>query len=173
MTTTASKKTTTTAKPRAKAKPAAAKTRGRAGAKPKAAAPVHPSRLERAADLQVGAVLTARDTVVDAIEELRVKVGSRAAAEKQLKKLEHRGSVARTKVEREARQTSARIEREIKRNRTRVEREVRTLRKDADKQLRSVRSDVSRQADVVSGRVQDAVAPIVDPIVDQFSKVTA
>jgi predicted Holliday junction resolvase-like endonuclease len=43
------------------------------------------------------------------------------------------------------------------------------LRKDADKQLRSVRSDVTRQADVVSGRVQDAVAPIVE----QVSKVTA
>jgi hypothetical protein len=32
-----------------------------------------------------------------------------------------------------------------------------------------VRGDVTRQADVVSSRVQDAVAPIVD----QVSKVTA
>ncbi len=158
-----------TAKSSAKAKPAARKTRGRAGAKPKAAAPASHSRVERAADLQVGAVLVARDTVVDAIEELRTKVGSRKGAEKQLKKVEHRGTVARTKAEREVRQASARIEREIKRNRTRIEREVRNLRKDADKQLRSVRGDVTRQADIVSSRVQDAVAPIVD----QVSKVTA
>ena len=57
-------------KPRAKAKPAAAKTRGRAGAKPKATAKAPHSRVERAADLQVGAVLVARDTVFDAIEEV-------------------------------------------------------------------------------------------------------
>ena len=167
MATTTTKKATP--KPRAKAKPAAAKTRGRAGAKPKEAAKAPHSRVERAADLQVGAVLVARDTVFDAIEELRTKVGSRQSAEKQLKKVEHRGSVARTKAEREVRQASARIEREIKRNRTRIEREVRNLRKDADKQLRNVRGDVTRQADVVSSRVQDAVAPIVD----QVSKVTA
>ena len=153
----------------AKAKSATTKTRGRAGAKPKAAAKQSHSRVERAADLQVGAVLVARDTVIDAIEELRTMVGSRKGAEKQLKKVEHRGSVARSKAEREVRQASARIEREIKRNRTRIEREFRNFRKDADKQLRSVRSDVTRQADVVSGRVQDAVAPIVE----QVSKVTA
>ena len=160
-----------TPKPSAKAKPAAAKTRGRAGAKPKATAKATTSnsRVERAADLQVGAVLVARDTVVDAIEELRTKVGSRQSAEKQLKKVEHRGSAARTKAEREVRQASARIEREIKRNRTRIEREVRNLRNDADKQLRSVRGDVTRQADVVSSRVQDAARPIVE----QISKVTA
>ena len=167
MATTTTKKTA--AKPRAKAKPAAAKTRGRAGAKPKATPKASQSRVERAADLQVGDVLVARDTVVDAIDELRAKVGSRQGAEQQLKKVEHRGSVARTKAEREVRQASARIEREIKRNRTRIERDVRNLRKDADKQLRSVRGDVTRQADVVSSRVQDAVAPIVD----QVSKVTA
>ncbi len=158
-----------TPKPRAKAKPAASKTRGRAGAKPKATDEGSHSRVERAADLQVGAVLVARDTVVEAIEELRTKVGSRQSAEKQLKKVEHRGSVARSKAEREVRQASARIEREIKRNRTRLERELRNLRKDADKQLRNVRGDVTRQADVVSSRVQDVVAPIVE----QVSTVTA
>ena len=65
-----------TPKPRAKAKTAASKTRGRARTKPKATAKASHSRVERAADLQVGAVLVARDTVVDAIEELRTKVGS-------------------------------------------------------------------------------------------------
>lgn len=158
-----------TQKPRAKAKPVAAKTRGRAGAKPKLTAKASHSRAERAADLQVGAVLVARDTVVDAVEELRTKVLSRKSAQKQLEKVEHRGSVARGKAERELRQASARIEREIKRNRTRLEREFRNLRNDADKQLRNVRGDLTRQAEVVSIRVQDAARPIVE----QVSKVTA
>lgn len=98
---------------------------------------------ERAAYVQVGAVLTARDTVVETLDELRAKYGSRDAAEKEIKKLEKRGAGARTKaqrevkknrtrVERELRQRRNRVEREVKRNRTRVERELRTFRKDAE-----------------------------------------
>ena len=98
---------------------------------------------ERAAHVQVGAVLTARDQVVDLVGDVASKVSSREAAEKELKKLEKRGASAqtrarrevkktRTRVERELRQRRNRVEREVKRNRTRVEREVRSLRKDVE-----------------------------------------
>ncbi len=94
--------------------------------------------------------LTARDNVVETVEELRAEARHREAVEKELRKLEKRGEIARTRatrevkkartrVERELRQRRNRVEREVKRNRTRVEREVRSLRKDAEQQIKDVR----------------------------------
>jgi hypothetical protein len=132
---------------------------------------------ERVAYVQVGAVLTARDTVTETIEDLRTKVTDRESAEKEIRRLEKRGEVARvraqrevkkarTRVERELRRRRNTIERDVKRNRTRVEREVRSLRKDAEKQVRDLRTQVT---DV---QVPDVVTPVreaVKPVVDRFA----
>ena len=106
---------------------------------------------ERAAYVQVGAVLTARDTVVETLDELRTKYGTRDAAEKEIKKLEKRGAGART-----------RAQREVKKNRTRVERELRTFRKDAEAQVKTLRSEVEQLPVNLTTNVQDLIVPVID-----------
>ncbi len=112
---------------------------------------------ERAAYVQVGAVLTARDTVVETLDELRAKYGSRVAAEKEIKKLEKRGATARTRAQREVKKNRNRVERELKQRRTRVERELRTIRKDAGAQVKTLRSDVEQ----IPANVQDLIVPVI------------
>ena len=135
---------------------------------------------ERVAYVQVGAVLTARDTATTTIEDLRGRVSDRESAEKELRKLEKRGEVARvratrevkkarTRVERELRQRRNRVQRDVKRNRTRVEREVRSLRKDAEQQIKDVRAQVR---DIQLIQVPNVVTPVreaVKPVVERFA----
>ena len=138
---------------------------------------------ERVAYVQVGAVLTARDAATATIEDLRVRISDRDAAEAELRKLEKRGEVARTRtqrevkkartrVERELRQRRNRVTRDVKRNRTRVEREVRSLRKDAETQLKDVRATVRDISIPTLPQVPDVVTPVrevVRPVVDRFA----
>jgi hypothetical protein len=141
---------------------------------------------ERVAYVQVGAVLTARDSATATIVDLRARVADRDSAEKELKKLEKRGEVARvratrevkkarTRVERELRQRRNRVTRDVKRNRTRVEREVRSLRKDARQQIKDVRAQVLENIQfpqVQVPQVPDVVTPVreaVKPVVERFA----
>ncbi len=138
---------------------------------------------ERAAYVQVGAVLTARDTVVTNVEDLRTRVGSRDAVEAEVRKFERRGETARkeakkarTKAERELKKRRNRLEREVKRNRTKAERQVRTVRKDVEKQVQDVRSQVAQLRDIQVAVPQvdlpDVVTPVreaVRPVVDRFA----
>ena len=93
---------------------------------------------ERAVLTYVGAALTARDNVVDSVDELRTKYGTREKAERklevQLNKFERRGARARRSVEREVKRTRTRVERELRQRRTRVQRQVRPLVRDARSQ---------------------------------------
>lgn len=70
---------------------------------------------ERAADVQVGAVLTATDAVGGTIVDLRARLGSRQTAEVELRRLERRGEAARRRARLEAGRTRARIEGELRR----------------------------------------------------------
>jgi F0F1-type ATP synthase membrane subunit b/b' len=184
--------TTKTATPRRK--PATAKRRPAAARKPIAAKPAPktpetPVELavayaEKAAYVQVGAVLTARDTVVETLGDLRAKYGNREAAEKELTKLEKRGVTARTRaqrevkknrtrVERELKQRRNRVEREVKRNRTRVERELRTIRKDAENQVKSLRSDVEQIPTILIVPVIDRAAQVARDVQDRVVTLAA
>jgi hypothetical protein len=80
---------------------------------------------ERAALVQVGAALVARDAVTEAIDGLRTSLGSRDKVEKELqvrrrrleaeiKRFERRGSTARTRFEREAKKTRTRVTKQTK-----------------------------------------------------------
>ena len=145
---------TTTRKTTArKSAPKKAQTKTRTQAK------VEPSPVERAAYLQVGAALAVRDTVIEAVSELR-DLSDRDAATRELNKLERRGRTASNRVERKVRQRRNQVERELKRNRTRVERELRTRRREAEKQVKVLRADASRLANDVT----EAVAPVVERI---------
>ena len=77
----------------------------KATATPKVAAPTSATEraagyAERAAHVQVGAVLTARDQVVELASDLVGRVSTRESAEKELKKLEKRGAAAQTRARR-------------------------------------------------------------------------
>ena len=90
---------TTTRKTTAR-KPAARKSAPKSGAQTKTRATkakVETSPVERAAYLQVGAALAVRDTVVEAISELR-ELRDRDAATRELNKLERRGRTASNRV---------------------------------------------------------------------------
>ena len=188
MATTPSNKTTAAKRPAAKRPAAKRTTAKRATAKRKttqAPKPVAPqsaperavSYAQRAAYVQVGAVLTARDELREIAGDLVGRVSTRDAAEKELKRFEKRGAGAqtrarrqvkktRTRVEREIRQRRNRVEREVKKNRTRVEREVRSLRQDWQGQVKSLRDGVQEfdiQTDVVTP-VRDAVKPVVERV---------
>jgi chromosome segregation ATPase len=90
---------------------------------------------ERAVDVPIGAVLTARDRLNDVVEpwaksETRVRElkGLRDQARRELRKFERRGGQARRNVTRRVRRTGTRVEQRVrkvetsvKRNRSRVE----------------------------------------------------
>ena len=153
----------TTTRKTAARKPAARKSAAKGKAQTRTAAKAEPSPVERAAYLQVGAALAVRDTLVEAVTELR-ELGDRQAAGRELHKLERRGRTASNRVERKVRQRRNQVERELKRNRTRVERELRMRRREAEKQAKVVRKDAARWAEDVTASVQEAVGPVVERI---------
>jgi hypothetical protein len=73
---------------------------------------------ERALLIQIGAVLSARDSVAEVFESY----GKPSAAQTQLKKFERRGSSARQGLEREMHRARTRVEHELDQRRRRIER---------------------------------------------------
>ena len=112
---------------------------------------------ERAVLTYVGAALTARDNVVDSVDELRTKYGTRAKAERkletQLNKFERRGEKARRSLEREVKRTRTRVERELRERRGRFERQVRPLTRDA----RAESNLFSSQAEYITAQFENLV----------------
>ena len=112
---------------------------------------------ERAVLTYVGAALTARDNVVDSVDELRTKYGTRAKAERkletQLRKFERRGETARRSLEREVKRTRTRVERELRERRGRFERQVRPLTRDA----RAESNLLSSQAEYITAQFENLV----------------
>ena len=102
---------------------------------------------QRAALIPVGAALSARDSVVEAVKPYT----SIDKAEKELSRLrrdvsrdltryERRGTSARNRVQREVKRTRTRVERELRQRRTQAERVVK--RRDLEKQVNGVQSGV-------------------------------
>jgi chromosome segregation ATPase len=100
----------------------------------------------RAATIQLGAALAARDSVADAVGGLATKYSSLDKVESELRSRRRRLETDLRRFER--RGTTARngLERELRRRRDRVERD-----------LRGVRRDASAQAGVVGARVEHLV----------------
>ena len=98
----------------------------------------------------MGLTLEARDRVIEAAGNVATTLGSRKAAERELKKLqsryERRGTTARNQLERDVKKARTRLERVVRRNRTAVER-------DAAKRNNVVTDRLA----TVSGRVEDVV----------------
>ena len=116
---------------------------------------------ERAALVPVGAALTARDAVVEAVKPY---IGGRESAEKELdkvgkrvqvnlKRFERRGSTARNRAVREVKRTRTRVERELRQRRTKAVRTVKQNRREAERQVKSTRREFERQAGSIVQRV--------------------
>lgn len=125
--------------------------------------------VERAALTYVGAALTARDGVVDAVTDLSGKFGSRTAAEKQLetarrglerdlKRFERRGTTFRTQVERDARKARTRIERQLRARRRATERDLHAAQRDADRRQNVVTQQLAGVSNRVEGAIQTGLA---------------
>ena len=121
---------------------------------------------ERAALVPVGAALTARDAVVEAVKPY---VAGRESAEKELEKVgkrvqvnlkrfERRGSTARNRAVREVKRTRTRVERELRQRRTKAVRTVKQNRREAERQVKTTRREVERQASSIVQRVVARVA---------------
>src|SRR3954452_12485303 len=133
---------------------------------------------EKAALIQVGAVLTARDNAVNTVKDLQTTYGTRAKAERklevQLRKLERRGETARKSLEREVKRTRTKVERQLRQRRNRFQRQVRPLVKDATSQagalgaqgelvgsqLGNLAQTVATAGTQVAARVQERVAAL-------------
>src|SRR5215213_7042530 len=127
---------------------------------------------ERAALVPVGAALTARDAVVEAVKPY---VAGRESAEKELekvgkrvqvnvKKFERRGSTARNRALRELKRTRTRVERELRRRRSSAVRTVRQNRREAERQVKSTRSQFERQVKSARREVQGQADSIVQRV---------
>jgi hypothetical protein len=106
---------------------------------------------ERAALVQVGAALVARDALTEAVDSLRTSLGSRDKVEKELQVRRRRLEAELKRFERRGSTEVKRFEREAKKTRTRVGKDVNSLRADVTKQVKPFTS----QADLVAARAQN------------------
>ena len=119
---------------------------------------------ERAVDVPVGAALTVRDRVNDAVDpwttsETRSKElkGLRTQVTRELNKFERRGGQARRKATTRARQTRNRVERVVKQRRRSVEQGVKQNRAKLEQRLRKVETQVKENRTKVQERVSSLV----------------
>ena len=97
---------------------------------------------ERAVLIPVGAALTARDAVVEAVKPY---IAGRDSAERELEKVGKRVSVNLKRFERRGTTARNRAVREVKRTRTRVERELRQRRNSAVRTVKQNRREAERR----------------------------
>ncbi|MGH2907987.1 MAG: hypothetical protein ACRDK8_01665, partial [Solirubrobacteraceae bacterium] len=79
---------------------------------------------ERTVDVQVGAGLLARDSIVASVRGLATTLGDRARMERQIARYERRGASARNRLERQVQRTRNDFESGVRERRSRVTRLV-------------------------------------------------
>lgn len=107
---------------------------------------------ERAVDVPVGAALTIRDRVEDAIEpwtsettrERELK-SLRTQVTREFNRFERRGGQARRKTSQRVRSTRSKVQREVKSRRREVEKAVKQNRRDVEQQLKKARTAVQER----------------------------
>jgi hypothetical protein len=144
-----------------KARATAARSRGASKSKPTAAR-TNSTRsttdlvgdyAERAVLIPVGAALLARERVVSSVTDAISSYSTPTKAQSQLRKFEHRGSAARTRMEREVRKT-----------RTRLERELRERRRELDQQRERITKEVTSRVEQTQSQIEKTQAQIEDAL---------
>lgn len=108
---------------------------------------------ERAVLIPVGAALLARERVVSSVTDAISIYSSPSKTQSQLRKFEHRGSAARTRMEREVRKT-----------RTRVERELRERRRELDKRRERLTKEVTSRVEQTQSQIEKTQSQIEDTL---------
>lgn len=121
------------------------------------------TQAQRAALIPVGAALSARDNLVEAVKPYT----SLDTAERQITRLRRDLSRDLTRFERRGATAQRQVQREVKRTRTRVERELRQRRNQAQRSLKRNRRDLGKQvgeaqanAEQLAKRVSEQVASL-------------
>jgi len=116
----------------------------------------HPA--ERVMLIPVGASLVVRDDIVSTVKGFATRYVTRGGLERELKRYERRGGVARNRLERDIRRRRKGIERQVRTRRSRMERAVRQNRRRVEREVRTVRKDLGRRSDMVTARVERLVS---------------
>jgi hypothetical protein len=113
---------------------------------------------ERVILIPVGASLIVRDDIVSTVRGFATRYVTRAGLERELKRYERRGGVARNRLERNIRRRRKGFERQLRSRRNRMERAVRQNRRRVEREVRTVRKDLGRRSDMVTARVEKLVS---------------
>ena len=120
---------------------------------------------ERAVDIPVGAALTVRDRVTEAVEPWasstareRELNGLRTQVTRELNRFERRGGQARRKAKQRVRTSRTRVEREVKARRREAERAVKQNRTKVEKAVKENRVRFEEQLKKAQSVVQERVS---------------
>jgi hypothetical protein len=158
-----------------KARATAARSRGASKSKPAAA---HTSSTrsttdlvgdyaERAVLIPVGAALLARERVVSSVTDAISTYSSPSKTQSQLRKFEHRGSAARTRMEREVRKTRTRLERELRERRRELDKRRERLTKEVTSRVEQTQSQIEK----TQSQIEDALRARLEDGADLASRV--
>jgi C4-dicarboxylate-specific signal transduction histidine kinase len=158
-----------------KARTTAARSRGASKSKP-AAARTSSTRsttdlvgdyAERAVLIPVGAALLARERVVSSVTDAISTYSSPSKTQSQLRKFEHRGSAARTRMEREVRKTRTRLERELRERRRELDKRRERLTKEVTSRVEQTQSQIEK----TQSQIEDALRARLEEGADLASRV--
>jgi hypothetical protein len=122
---------------------------------------------ERAVLIPVGAALLARERVVSSVTDAISTYSSPTKAQSQLRKFEHRGSAARTRMEREVRKTRTRVERELRERRRELDRQRERLTKEVTSKVEQTQSQIEK----TQAQIEDALRTRLEEGADLVNRV--
>lgn len=122
---------------------------------------------ERAVLIPVGAALLARERVVSSVTDTISTYSSPAKAQSQLRRFEHRGSAARTRMEREVRKTRTRVERELRERRRELDQQRERLTKEVTSRVEQTQSQIEK----TQSQIEDALRTRLQEGADLASRV--
>lgn len=122
---------------------------------------------ERAVLIPVGAALVARELVASSVSDVISSYSTPTKAQAQLRRFEHRGSTARTRLEREVRKTRTRVERELRERRRELDRQRGRLSKSLSSQVEQTQAQIEK----TQAQIEDAVRARLDEGADFASRV--
>jgi hypothetical protein len=124
---------------------------------------------ERAVDIPVGAVLTVRDRVTEAVEPWT----SSTARDRELKSLRTQVTRELNKFERRGGQARRQAKQRVLSNRTRVERELKSRRREAEKAVKQNRAKVEKAVKENRARFEEQVKKAQSVVQERVSSPSA
>jgi DNA-binding transcriptional regulator GbsR (MarR family) len=105
--------------------------------------------------------------VVSSVTDTISTYSSPAKAQSQLRRFEHRGSAARTRMEREVRKTRTRVERELRERRRELDQQRERLTKEVTSRVEQTQSQIEK----TQSQIEDALRTRLQEGADLASRV--